>query len=51
MTHPRILIVDDEKDMLEGLERILSYELEKVDITVSESPEKAWRLFGRPALT
>ncbi len=44
MTHPRILIVDDEKDMLEGLERILSYELEKVDITVSESPEKAMAL-------
>lgn len=40
MARSRMLIVDDEKDMLEGLERILSYELENVDITVSES---AWR--------
>ncbi len=40
----QILIVDDEKDMLKGLERILSYELENVDITVSESAYKAVEL-------
>ncbi len=41
MAGARILIVDDEKDMLEGLERVLSYELEGVDITVSESSRRA----------
>ncbi|MFO8113057.1 MAG: sigma-54 dependent transcriptional regulator [Desulfosalsimonadaceae bacterium] len=41
MDNPQILIVDDEKEMLEGLERILSYELEGVNITVSASPPAA----------
>jgi DNA-binding NtrC family response regulator len=41
MTKSQILIVDDETDMLQGLERVLSYEFENTVITVSESPHKA----------
>ncbi len=33
-----MLIVDDERDLLEGLQRVLAYELEGVDIVVSDSP-------------
>ena len=36
-----MLVVDDERDMLEGIERVLSYELENVDITVTASARKA----------
>ncbi|PTN34355.1 sigma-54 dependent transcriptional regulator [Desulfonatronum sp. SC1] len=36
-----VLIVDDERDMLDGLRRILPYELENTNITVTSSPLKA----------
>ena len=36
-----VLIVDDERDMLDGLRRILPYELENTNITVTPSPLKA----------
>ncbi len=36
-----LLIIDDEKDMLDGLKRILPDELENTSITVSSSPVKA----------
>ncbi|MCJ8498959.1 sigma-54-dependent transcriptional regulator [Desulfatitalea alkaliphila] len=39
MQPQRLLIVDDEKDMLEGLQRVLAYELEGVSVTVSDDPE------------
>lgn len=41
MAKSQMLIVDDEKDMLDGLERVLSYELDDVDITVSASARNA----------
>ncbi len=41
MSTANILIVDDEQDMLEGLERVLSYELDNAAITVSQSPGEA----------
>jgi DNA-binding NtrC family response regulator len=34
----KLLIVDDEQDMLEGLQRVLAYELEGVAVTVSDNP-------------
>ncbi|SMP50053.1 sigma-54-dependent transcriptional regulator [Desulfonatronum lacustre] len=36
-----VLIVDDERDMLDGLRRILPYELDNTNITVTPSPLKA----------
>ncbi|MCA1742487.1 MAG: sigma-54 dependent transcriptional regulator [Desulfovibrionales bacterium] len=39
-----LLIVDDEKDMLEGLKRILPYELENTKIKVTSNPHKALSL-------
>lgn len=44
MHRDRLLIVDDEEDMLAGLSRLLSIELEGVEIQVSSSPEKAIRM-------
>jgi DNA-binding NtrC family response regulator len=38
MNLQKILIVDDEHDMLEGLQRVLAYELEGVEIVVSAAP-------------
>jgi DNA-binding NtrC family response regulator len=38
MKKQRLLIVDDESDMLEGLLRVLAYELEAVEIAVSAAP-------------
>ncbi|SDB22181.1 regulatory protein, Fis family [Desulfonatronum thiosulfatophilum] len=39
-----VLIVDDERDMLDGLRRILPYELEKTNIVVTHSPLQALEL-------
>ncbi|MBU4426765.1 MAG: sigma-54 dependent transcriptional regulator [Desulfobacterales bacterium] len=41
MTKERLLIVDDEVDMLEGLRRMLSYELEDVEITTASEARQA----------
>lgn len=38
MKKQKLLIVDDERDMLEGLQRVLAYELQAVEIAVSDSP-------------
>ena len=38
MNLQKILIVDDEHDMLEGLQRVLTYELEGVEIVVTAAP-------------
>lgn len=37
----RLLIVDDETDMLEGLNRMLSYELDEIEITAVSKPQEA----------
>ena len=42
-----LLIVDDEKDLLDGLKRILPYELENTSIEVSSSPTNALELVRR----
>ncbi|MFP4128496.1 MAG: sigma-54-dependent transcriptional regulator [Desulfonatronovibrio sp.] len=47
MNHTTLLIIDDEKDMLDGLKRILPYELENIAIKVSTSPLKALQLMRR----
>ena len=44
MTQERLLIVDDEVDMLEGLRRMLSYELEHIEITTASDARQALRL-------
>ncbi len=44
MSESTLLIIDDEKDMLDGLKRILPYELENVKVKVSSSPLKALEL-------
>ncbi|MBL7205416.1 MAG: sigma-54-dependent Fis family transcriptional regulator [Desulfobacteraceae bacterium] len=43
MTQERLLIVDDEVDMLEGLRRMLSYELEDIEITTASEARQALR--------
>jgi DNA-binding NtrC family response regulator len=44
MPQESILIVDDEADMLEGLRRIFSQELEGVEVTTTSRPRQALRL-------
>ncbi|WP_028573716.1 sigma-54-dependent transcriptional regulator [Desulfonatronovibrio hydrogenovorans] len=44
MQELNMLIVDDEKDMLDGLKRILPYELDQTEIKVSSNPIKALEL-------
>jgi len=44
MVKERLLIVDDEVDMLEGLRRMLSYELEDVEITTASEARQALRM-------
>jgi len=41
MTQERLLIVDDEVDMLDGLRRMLSYELANVEITTASEAHQA----------
>jgi len=41
MASARIMIVDDEVDMLEGLKRLLGYELPGVDIILTSRPRQA----------
>ena len=49
MTAPRLLIVDDEVDMLEGLKRLLGYELPGVEIlTISRARQVLPRLRQEP---
>ncbi len=43
MPHERLLIVDDERDMLEGLRRVLSYELAEVEIETTPHALEALR--------
>jgi DNA-binding NtrC family response regulator len=43
MTRERLLIVDDEEDMVAGLQRLLSFELKEVDIEVALRPRQALR--------
>lgn len=47
MKKQRLLIVDDEKDMVEGLQRVLAYELEGVEIAVSDAPLEVQELVRR----
>lgn len=47
MEHYNLLIIDDEKDLLDGLKRILPYELENTAIEVSSSPINALELVRR----
>ena len=44
MLRERILIVDDEEDMLEGLRRIFSQHLQEVEVTATSRPRQALRL-------
>lgn len=41
MSENKLLIIDDEEDMLEGLKRVLSYELNDVDVDVCCEPAAA----------
>lgn len=43
----KLLIVDDELDMLEGLQRVLAYELEGVQIVISAAPLEVLDLMHR----
>jgi DNA-binding NtrC family response regulator len=47
MNESKLLIIDDEKDMLDGLKRILPYELENAEVRVCSSPLQALELVER----
>ncbi|MEJ5330492.1 MAG: sigma-54 dependent transcriptional regulator [Desulfobaccales bacterium] len=47
MTTDRLLIVDDEVDMLEGLRRLLAYELTEVEILTASRGRQALKLVRR----
>ena len=47
MEKQKLLIVDDETDMLEGLQRVLAYELESVEIVASDTPLEVMALIRR----
>lgn len=47
MPDQHLLIIDDEEDMLQGLKRVLSYELDKTDVTVSSNPLEALELIRK----
>jgi DNA-binding NtrC family response regulator len=49
MKNQRLLIVDDEIDMLAGLQRVLAYELEAAHIEVSDKPLEVMALIRRQA--
>ncbi|MFW6216463.1 MAG: sigma-54-dependent transcriptional regulator, partial [Desulfohalobiaceae bacterium] len=44
MAKQQLLIVDDEQDMLQGLQRLLSFELQDVEVEVSSHSAQALRL-------
>ena len=44
MTDQHLLIIDDEEDMIRGLKRVLSYELEGTDVTICANPLEALEL-------
>jgi YesN/AraC family two-component response regulator len=43
MQTQKLLIVDDEVDMLEGLQRVLNYELKQVEVVVCALPSGGTR--------
>jgi len=47
MLKQHLLIIDDEEDMLQGLKRVLSYELDGTDVTVSSNPLEALELIRK----
>ncbi len=47
MPAQHLLIIDDEEDMLEGLKRVLSYELEGAKVTTSADPLQALELIAK----
>jgi DNA-binding NtrC family response regulator len=47
MKKQRLLIVDDEQDMLEGLQRVLACELNNVEIVASDAPREVMHLMRR----
>jgi DNA-binding NtrC family response regulator len=51
MKNQRLLIVDDEIDMLAGLQRVLAYELEAVEIVVSAKPLEVMALIHQQPST
>ncbi len=44
MPEQRLLIIDDERDMLQGLQRLLSLELTEVEVDICSDPRKALRM-------
>ncbi len=50
MNKQRILIIDDEEDMLQGLNRILSQELEDVEVVTDTSPTRGLDYVQREAV-
>ncbi|MFP4158437.1 MAG: sigma-54-dependent transcriptional regulator [Desulfobacterales bacterium] len=44
MSENKLLIIDDEEDMLEGLKRVLGYELNDVEVDVCSEPSSALRI-------
>lgn len=44
MFKQKLLIIDDELDMLQGLQRVLSYELQDVQVDISSQPQQALRM-------
>lgn len=49
MSENKLLIIDDEEDMLEGLKRVLSYELYDVDVDVCCEPSSAMTMLQEKA--
>jgi len=47
MPDKHLMIIDDEEDMLQGLKRVLSYELDETDVTVSSNPLEALELIRK----
>ncbi|MFW6055577.1 MAG: sigma-54-dependent transcriptional regulator [Thermodesulfobacteriota bacterium] len=44
MPKQQLLIIDDEPDMLQGLQRVLNYELQEVDVLACSKPQQALSL-------
>lgn len=47
MHEQHVLIIDDKVDLLDGLKRLLSHELEKVKVSVTPNPKKALEMVRR----